>query len=133
VAKKKILVVDDDADFVKFIHWVLEGEGYTVLEARSGRECLLKLARYSADLIVLSTGVDATTVTEAIMFWPEWLPERDMPMIFVSPEPGPPLVSRYPSFARPLDLPCFLEAVRKAVGVEAAPKPVADHKVAVGH
>lgn len=41
VTKKKILVVDDDAESVKFVRWVLEGEGYAILEARSGRECLI--------------------------------------------------------------------------------------------
>lgn len=40
---KKIMVVDDEPDTVDLIKLVLETEGYEVIPAYSGRECLEKL------------------------------------------------------------------------------------------
>lgn len=42
--KKKILIVDDEADFVSALAELLEDEGYVVDTAKDGREALSKLA-----------------------------------------------------------------------------------------
>jgi len=52
-AKAKILLVDDDPDFVEMHKAVLENNGYTVVEARSGREGLDKVRAELPDLIIL--------------------------------------------------------------------------------
>ncbi len=51
--KKKILVVDDEPDFVILIKKILEKEGYAVKEAYSGRECLACMKKETPDLIIL--------------------------------------------------------------------------------
>ncbi len=42
--EKKILVVDDEADFVSALAELLEGEGYVVDTAKDGKEALSRLA-----------------------------------------------------------------------------------------
>ncbi len=51
--KKKILVVDDEPDFVILVKKILEKEGYVVKEAYSGRECLAYMKKETPDLIIL--------------------------------------------------------------------------------
>jgi len=49
----KILVVDDDNALRSLLSLVLEEEGYTVTEARSGEDCLRSLVQLQPDLILL--------------------------------------------------------------------------------
>ena len=49
----RILVVDDDPDIVETITLVLEGAGYQVVSALSGKEGLKKAKEEKPDLIVL--------------------------------------------------------------------------------
>ena len=50
---KKIMVVDDEPDTVDLVKLVLETEGYEVIGALSGKECLEKLETENPDLILL--------------------------------------------------------------------------------
>lgn len=52
-AKKKILLVDDDADFVEISKAALQENGYQVEVACNGEECLEKVRLDKPDLIVL--------------------------------------------------------------------------------
>jgi CheY-like chemotaxis protein len=54
----KILVVDDDPDFVEFTRIVLEREGHTIVSAAGGGEALDKIAEDTPDLIVLDVIMD---------------------------------------------------------------------------
>src|SRR3989344_8693895 len=51
--KKTILVTDDNVDTVDLIETILKDEGYNVLKAYSGEECLRKLAKNKVDLVSL--------------------------------------------------------------------------------
>ena len=59
---KKVLIVDDDADFVAMHKAVLEENGYQVAAAYNGRECIEKVKTDKPDLIVLD--VMMTTPSE---------------------------------------------------------------------
>ncbi len=50
---KKILIVEDDADFQDIYALYLQGESYQVLRADNGREGLAALERETPDLIIL--------------------------------------------------------------------------------
>ncbi len=49
----KIMVVDDEPEISILVRAMLEKEGYTVVEADSGKECLKKLKKEKPDLILL--------------------------------------------------------------------------------
>ncbi len=53
MAKKTILLVDDDADFVEATRAVLEGAGYAVAATSSGKEGLARLAKGGVDCVLL--------------------------------------------------------------------------------
>jgi DNA-binding response OmpR family regulator len=53
VSQAKILVVDDDPDFVEAMRLTLEPNGYTVLSAANGDEGLAKVKSESPDLVIL--------------------------------------------------------------------------------
>ncbi len=52
-SKKKVLLVDDDADFVEVHRAVLERNGYEVTVAYNGDECKQKVKSDPPDVIVL--------------------------------------------------------------------------------
>lgn len=59
--KKKILIVDDDADFVESVACFLEANHFTVLKARDGEQGL-KLAKMERpDLILMDVMMDERT------------------------------------------------------------------------
>jgi CheY-like chemotaxis protein len=51
--KAKILVVDDDPDFVEYMRTVLESSDYRVVSAGNGEQGMLALTREKPDLVVL--------------------------------------------------------------------------------
>jgi phosphate regulon transcriptional regulator PhoB len=53
MAKKKVLVVDDEKDIVELISYNLEGEGYSILKAYDGRRALDSIRQDKPDLVIL--------------------------------------------------------------------------------
>ncbi len=51
--RNKILIIDDDADFVEAISLLLEGNGYMAIPAYDGKEGFAKAKKESPDLIML--------------------------------------------------------------------------------
>ena len=51
--ENKVLLADDDADFVEINKAVLEESGYEVITACNGQECLEKARAEKPDLIIL--------------------------------------------------------------------------------
>lgn len=66
----KILIVDDDPDFVDATRIVLEKAGHTTLSAASGNECYQKMKSEKPDLVILDvimdTVLDGLTITQRI-------------------------------------------------------------------
>jgi CheY-like chemotaxis protein len=81
----KILVVDDDPDFVATTSIVLTHEGYDVACATNGDEALEKVNEEAPDLIILdvimSTVLDGLSVSQELGDHPEY---RDIPIIMVT-------------------------------------------------
>jgi len=50
---KKVLVIDDDADFVDAVRGILEAKGYDVISAPDGTEGFKKAKAESPDIILL--------------------------------------------------------------------------------
>jgi len=84
VAKRKILVVDDDPTMVKLINVNLKLNNYSVVEATSGEQALEVVDSEGLDLVVLDImmpGVDGWEVLKRIRSNPE---TQEMPVILVT-------------------------------------------------
>ncbi|MFA6078848.1 MAG: response regulator [Candidatus Omnitrophota bacterium] len=53
MGKKKVLVVDDEVDFVELIQMRLKSEGYEVITANNGRDALERIKADKPDAIIL--------------------------------------------------------------------------------
>jgi CheY-like chemotaxis protein len=53
MAKGKILIVDDDPDFVAYIRTILESHDYSVVSAGNSDQGMSMLAREKPDLVIL--------------------------------------------------------------------------------
>jgi CheY-like chemotaxis protein len=124
---RKVLIVDDDADFRASITAVLQSAGYSVSVAASGHEGLEKIVADPPDLIILDVIMEYDSagyeVNQAIKFRDEYLAERDIPILMVSSIQLDPatLYSRATEvemitpdayLTKPLDIPVFLDRVR---------------------
>ena len=81
----KILVVDDDPDFVEATRIVLEQAGYTVVSAASGDESIQVVRKENPDLIILdvimSSILDGLNVSQQLQDDPE---HKDIPIVMVT-------------------------------------------------
>jgi CheY-like chemotaxis protein len=81
----KILIVDDDPDFVEATRIVLEDAGYETLSATNGDESLRMVRAEKPDLIVLdvimSSILDGLNVSQQLQDDPE---HKDIPIIMVT-------------------------------------------------
>jgi CheY-like chemotaxis protein len=81
----KILVVDDDPDFVLVNRTILESEGYEVLEAANGSEALEIMRRDRPDLVLLdvmmSTTLEGVNVSREIESDPNL---KNVPIVMIS-------------------------------------------------
>jgi CheY-like chemotaxis protein len=82
---KKILVVDDDPDFVLAVRMILEGEGYQVEEAGNGAEALAKMRADLPDLVLMdvmmASPLDGYHTTQQIADDPQL---RHVPIVMIS-------------------------------------------------
>lgn len=81
----KILIVDDDPDFVNATRIVLEAEGHTVISAKSGNEGFQRAREDKPDIIVLDVIMD--TVLDGLSMSQEMHDDpavRDIPIIMVT-------------------------------------------------
>lgn len=84
-AKGKILVIDDDPDFLEFVTIVLESRGYEVYTAEDASEGLATMRQVKPDLVLLdvmmSYALDGLNVTREMRGDPEL---REIPLILIS-------------------------------------------------
>ncbi len=81
----KILVVDDDPDFVEATRMVLESAGYEVISAADGDESLRKVREEQPDLVILDvimkTVLDGLYVSQQMADNPE---QHNIPILMVT-------------------------------------------------
>jgi CheY-like chemotaxis protein len=83
---KKVLVVDDDPDILDAISMILESQGYQVVIAHDGMECLNRLGAQKPDLMILDLlmpKMDGFAVYTELQS-PKWSQYRDMPVLIIS-------------------------------------------------
>jgi len=81
----KILIVDDDPDFVEFTQLVLESHGYQVASAANGDEGLVKVREEKPDLVILdvvmASVLDGLSMSQSMYNDPA---QRDIPILMVT-------------------------------------------------
>ena len=76
-----ILVIEDEPQMQRFLRIVLQGQGYSFIEAQTGQEGLVQAATRSPDIILLDLGlpdIDGLEVTRRLREW------SDIPIIVLS-------------------------------------------------
>ena len=134
-SNKKILIVDDDADFAEAVAAFLEANGYRVLQARDGSEGLRVAKAEHPDLVLMD--IMMRERTEGFFTIQEMRQSpglQDVPIFVLSS-----LYSQIPGFRitpeaswlahdaffpKPVDPPQLLEKIRERLA-EGAPKEVA--------
>jgi CheY-like chemotaxis protein len=123
---KRILVVDDDRDFIKITRMILESDNYEVLTAGDGEQALEVMRRDKPDLVLLDImmsyildGLD----TRREMAQDERL--RDIPVIMVTSLTGKHARSSLPSdeyipesewLHKPIDPAALLQLIKGKLG-----------------
>lgn len=81
----KILIVDDDPDFVEITRLVLERAGHQVIEATNGEDGFMRAKKERPDLMILDvimdTVLEGVSVSQRVHEDPEL---RDLPIIMVT-------------------------------------------------
>ena len=122
----KILVADDDADFVWICRMILEAEGYQVLEAANGSQALEIMHQDRPDLMLLdvmmSTTLEGVDVSKAIKADPNL---RDVPVVMISSIGTSEYASEFPDderipidawISKPIQADVLLKTVRRFLG-----------------
>ena len=84
-ARKTVLLVDDDADFVEMNRVLLEDNGYRVRAAYSGRQAREEVEEHKPDLIILDMIMD--TDTEGFTLSRElrnWEHTKSIPLVMIT-------------------------------------------------
>ncbi len=136
-ATRRILIIDDDQDFVASTTALLEAYGYAVSSAPSGEDGLHKALTEHPDLIVLDVMMEHDTsgyeVNEAVKYAPGFEAVRHIPILMVSSIPvdpatrfsmadEAPMITPNAYMTKPLDIPGFLSEVAGLLGE--LPEPV---------
>lgn len=122
----KILVVDDDPDFVRLTRRILQSNGYEVVTAVNGEQALKVMRKEKPDLVLLdimmSYILDGLDVSREIAQDPQL---RDVPVIMVTSLTGARGQVDLPSdeyipvedwIHKPIDPDKLLERIRAALG-----------------
>lgn len=129
-SKTRILVVDDDPDFVNAVTTLLESNGYAVSVARNGAEALQVLGSLRPDLVVLDIMMEDAwagyAVNQALKWGEGYEWARSIPIVMVSALQEDP-ASRFAGasevrmitpdayLTKPLDTSKFLQTVKNLV------------------
>ena len=119
--KAKVLLVDDEPDFLQLAEYNLARHGYQVFAAANGVEALHQARRVLPDVILLDLmlpDIDGVSVCEILRAQPS---TADVPVIVVSALDG--MVTRGRSteagargyFKKPVDLQALADCVRSVV------------------
>lgn len=112
---KKILIVDDEPDVVKYLETFLKNEGYEVVTASDGYEAQKVLERETPDLISLDIMMPQKTGAQFYRKIKKDAILKDIPIIVVSGLAGRNLAVPHPEAVldKPVDLAQYSKTVKK--------------------
>lgn len=118
----KVMIVDDDEDFVEIERTILEAEGFEVMVAYNGKQCIEKVQDKKPDIIILD--IQMTTEYDGVnaaQYLRDHKDTSDIPIIVVTSKP---IYSIYPDeewyptdefINKPIDRSDLIEKVKKAL------------------
>jgi len=118
----KVMIVDDDEDFVEIERTILEAEGFEVMVAYNGKQCIEKVQDTRPDIIILD--IQMTTEYDGVnaaQYLRDHQDTSDIPIIVVTSKP---IYSIYPDeewyptdefINKPIDRSDLIEKVKKAL------------------
>ncbi len=122
----KILVVDDDRDFIKITRTILQSQHYEIITAANGEQALEVMRREKPNLVILdimmSYILDGLDVRRQMAADKEL---KDIPVIMATSLTGARVQAKLPSdeyvpasewIHKPIDPDTLLERVKKALG-----------------
>jgi CheY-like chemotaxis protein len=122
----RILITDDDPDFIEIISMILKKEGYEVESAASGDEALSKMRASKPDALLLdvmmSTVLDGVNVSFAMSQDPAL---KSVPIVMISSIPDSPNADKFPTdeyvpisawITKPVQPEKLIKTVKKLVG-----------------
>jgi CheY-like chemotaxis protein len=131
-AKRRVLLIDDDADFLASTSSLLEAHGYCVSQAKTGREGLARIKDEHPDLVIVDIMMEnewaGYGVNEAIKFDPGFECVRHVPVVMVSSISLDPesrfgghtdeaaMVTPNLYLTKPLDIPRFIAEIEALMG-----------------
>jgi two-component system alkaline phosphatase synthesis response regulator PhoP len=130
-ATRRVLIIDDDADFVASTAALLDSQGYAVSSARNAKDGLDRVLEESPDLLVLDVMMEHDSagyqVNQALKFGPGFECHRHVPILMVSSIPVDPatrfrmagevdMITPNVYLTKPLDVSRFLAEVRALLG-----------------
>lgn len=129
--KPRILIIDDDDDYRASTRALLEGEGYEVIDAASGRTGLAAARDHHPELIILDVMLEHVgegySINQALKYSTECRDLRNVPVIMVSSVETDPAslfgwigdtspITPDAYLTKPFDVPEFLDCVRDLLG-----------------
>ena len=123
MAKKTIMVVDDEGVIVDVVEKILQSKGYNVITALSGRECLEALKTKPVDLILLDImmpEMDGWDVCENIKSNKK---TEKIPIIFLTAKADPisrsmGVLASQDYISKPFDVKDLLSRVNKVINLK---------------
>jgi two-component system, OmpR family, response regulator VicR len=122
----KILVIDDDRDFIKITKMILQSSGYDVMTAASGEEGLKVMRREKPDMVILD--IMMAYILEGLDIRRQMASDpnlKNIPVIMSTSLTGERVQRNLPSdeyvpdsawLHKPIDPDKLLEQVKKAIG-----------------
>lgn len=129
--RQRVLVIDDDADFLASTTALLESQGYCVSKAASGKEGLARMTEDVPDLIVLDVVMEndwaGYEVNQRVKFASGFECIRHVPILMVSSISVDPatrfsragevdMITPDAYLTKPLDIPAFLDRIQALLG-----------------
>jgi DNA-binding response OmpR family regulator len=123
---KKVLVVDDEEDFLSMLGKRLTAEGYSVITATNGTDAIGLALLQHPDIIILDVLMPELEGEEVAAKLKGYSRTKSIPVIFITALPSATKEKKYKSkaggniiFSKPLDTEKLLEQIKKLTNVTA--------------